>query len=56
MQFKKICEYCEDGIFTYYKSLEEQYANEEDGLPADYCEGTEELQKECFDAGLDICD
>lgn len=51
---KTICEYCEEGICTYFKSLEEQYANEEDGLPADYCEGTEEFQKECFEAGIDV--
>ena len=41
------CEYCEEGICTYFKSLEEQYADEEDGLPADYCCGTEEDIKEC---------
>ena len=43
----KYCEYREEGICTYFKSLEEQYADEEDGLPADYCDGTEEDMKEC---------
>lgn len=47
------CEYCEEGICTYFRSLEEQYKDEEDGLPAEYCDGNEEQKKECFeDLGL----
>lgn len=45
----KKCEYCEEGICTYWHSLEEQYAAEEDGLPAEYCSGTEEDMEECSD-------
>jgi hypothetical protein len=45
---KTKCEYCEEGICTYFKSLEEQYKDEEDGLSAEYCDGNEEQEKECF--------
>lgn len=44
---KKYCEYREEGICTYYKPLDEQFADEEDGLSAYYCDGTEEDMKEC---------
>ena len=50
----KKCEYCEEGVCTYFKSLEEQYADEIDGLSADYCFGTEDDIKECFEEGLTI--
>lgn len=29
------CEYCEEGICVYFKTLEEQYNDEENGLPAE---------------------
>ena len=49
----KRCEYCEEGVCVYFKSLEEQYKDEEDGLPAEYCNGDEEQMRECFeDLGL----
>lgn len=54
---KKKCEYCEEGICVYWRSLEEQYKDEEDGLPAEYCDGNYEQMVECFeDLGLDIPD
>ena len=31
---------------TYHK-LEQQYDDEQDGLPTDWCDGSEEYQKEC---------
>ena len=42
-----ICDWCEEGVCTYGRDLEQQYNDEQDGLPADYCNGTEEEQKEC---------
>lgn len=43
----KRCKYREEGICTYDKSLEEQLDDEEDGLPAYYCDGLEEDMIEC---------
>ena len=43
----KYCVYREEGICTYWKSLEEQMDDEQDGLPAEYCDGLEEDMKEC---------
>ena len=45
--FNDKCEYSESGYCTFYRSLEEQYDDEQDGLPMDWCDGSEEYQKEC---------
>ena len=45
--FNQKCEYSESGCCTFYRSLEEQYDDEQDGLPMDWCDGSEEYQKEC---------
>lgn len=43
----KYCKYREEGICTYWKTLEEQYEDEENGLPAYYCDGLEKDMEEC---------
>lgn len=45
----KRCRYREEGICTYDKSLEEQFDDEENGLPAYYCDG---LEKDMIECGL----
>ena len=48
MSHKDKCEYCEEGLCTYSRTVEEQEQNEQDGLPCDWCDGSEEEQKHCF--------
>ena len=31
----KKCEYCQNGLCTFYRDIEEQYDDEQDGLPTD---------------------
>lgn len=47
----KICEYCEQGLCTYYRSVEEQWDHEQEGIPTDWCDGSEEYQEICFGNG-----
>lgn len=41
------CDWCEEGICTYCRSVEEQFDDEQNGLPVDYCDGSIEWQREC---------
>lgn len=41
------CEWCEDGVCVYFRTLLEQYFDEQDGLPTDWCDGSIEMQIEC---------
>ena len=43
----KKCEWCENGLCTFYRDIEEQYNDEQDGLPTDWCDGSEEYMREC---------
>lgn len=45
--FNQKCEYSENGYCVFYRSLEEQYDDEQDGLPMDWCDGSVEYQNEC---------
>lgn len=44
---QKKCEWCENGLCIYFRSEEQQYDDEQDGLPADWCDGSEEYMREC---------
>ena len=43
----KHCKYREEGICTHDRSWEDQIEDEQNGLPAYYCDGLEEDMIEC---------
>jgi hypothetical protein len=43
----KKCEWCENGLCILFRSEEQQYDDEQDGLPTDWCDGSEEYMREC---------
>lgn len=45
------CDWCEQGICTYWGDVDEQYEKEQEGIPVAYCDGTVEEMNEC---GVDI--
>lgn len=44
---QKKCEWCENGLCVYFRSEEQQYDDEQEGLPTDWCDGSEEYMREC---------
>lgn len=42
------CEYCEEGLCTYSRTVDEQENDERDGIPCDWCDGSQEEQNYCF--------
>lgn len=48
---RKKCDWCEEGICTYWGDVEDQYEKEQEGIPVAYCDGTEEEMEEC---GIDF--
>lgn len=43
----KKCEWCEDGLCIFYRTAEQQYDDEQEGIPTDWCDGSTEYQREC---------
>jgi len=43
----KKCEWCENGLCIYYRTEEQQYDDEQEGIPTDWCDGSLEYQIEC---------
>lgn len=50
----KKCEWCENGLCTYFRTEEQQYDDEQEGIPKDICKHFYKNYKELED--YEICE